>query len=82
MEVETKETVEKEVAFTDAVVGFVVLANDGHYHADCEFCNGFGGVGGYTDDFDAEVGGGGEVYIVIACAAKGDVFLFMWGGAG
>jgi len=75
MKIHTYEPFKEEVTLPDAVVGFVIFANDGEYHPDCEFCDCFGRIGWYAGDFDSEACGGLKIYVVVACTPQGYVFL-------
>lgn len=72
VEVEALESVETEVTSAHAVVGEVRVAVEREKERDGVFGDCVRRVGGDVGDGDAERGGGGEIYLVVAGATEGD----------
>ncbi len=74
-DVHPEQAVEQEVALAHAVVRLVVLAHDGHDHADGELGDGLRRVGGHACNDEPVTCCGDEVDVIVPSAAQSDEFL-------
>lgn len=72
VDVESLESIQREIVFPNAVVGAGVFSIEFEDEAHGMFRHGIGGVGRDAGDFDSVLEAGFEVDVVIARAAKGD----------
>ena len=73
--IEPHKTIEKEVAFANAIVSLVVFSDYSQHHPNRELCNCLRRVRRYTSHFNTELGSSVEVDIIKTCTSKYDIFL-------